>query len=245
VPWSDRLAPGDLGATDALPYRADDPYLEPGYALTGEEDEDRLAVWELGLGRPRVLSLEGRDAAASRWYAGDRGPTSEEALHASAACATCGYFLPLAGSLRRAFGVCGNEWSPSDAKVVSVDHGCGAHSETDVEAPEPIPLPEPILDETGAEAVTLIPHRAPEAPEVQQAAEAAAVGELAAQQQAEAAEALADPVEVLADPVAELAGEPADPVGEPAEGLHGGTDGGSDGGTDGGSDGGPAPDPRP
>jgi hypothetical protein len=41
--------------------------------------------------------------------------------------------------------------------VVSADHGCGAHSETDV---EPVPLerlPEPILDETGAEAVALPP----------------------------------------------------------------------------------------
>jgi hypothetical protein len=27
------------------------------------------------------------------------------------------------------FGVCANEYSPSDGKVVSFDHGCGAHSE--------------------------------------------------------------------------------------------------------------------
>ena len=40
---------------------------------------------------------------------------------------------------------------------MSVDHGCGAHSETDVEASAPEPLPEPILDETGAEAVALPP----------------------------------------------------------------------------------------
>ena len=26
------------------------------------------------------------------------------------------------------FGVCTNTYSPSDASVVSVDHGCGAHS---------------------------------------------------------------------------------------------------------------------
>jgi hypothetical protein len=157
VPWSDRLAPGDLGATDALPYRADDPYLEQGYTATGDEDEDRVALWELGLGRPRVLSREGREAAATRWYTGDRGPTAEEAIHAAAACASCGYFVLLPGSLRLLFGVCANAWSPSDGKVVSVDHGCGAHSETDVEIPEPLPLPEPVLDETLTEAVALPP----------------------------------------------------------------------------------------
>jgi hypothetical protein len=157
LPWQDRIAPGDLGPADVLPYRPDDPYLSPGYTVTDAEDEDQQQIWELGLGRARVLSLEGRDAAAERWYHGDRGPTGEEALHASAPCSTCGYFVPVAGGLRRAFGICANEWSPSDARVVSADHGCGAHSETDVEALTPEPLPEPILDETGAEAVALPP----------------------------------------------------------------------------------------
>jgi hypothetical protein len=81
-------------------------------------------------------------------------------VHAAAACSTCGYFLPLAGSLRQVFGACGNEWSGSDGQVVSVDHGCGAHSETDVERIEPEQLPPPILDETGFEAVVL-PAREP------------------------------------------------------------------------------------
>jgi hypothetical protein len=157
VPWSERIAPGDLGVGDALPYRADDPYLEPGYAPTGDEIEDDVAGWELGLGRVRVLSPQGRDAAATRWYLGDRGPTAPEAVSASAACSTCGYWLSLGGSLRQVFGVCANEWSPSDGRVVSVDHGCGAHSETDVERIEPQPLPEPILDETGHEAIVLPP----------------------------------------------------------------------------------------
>jgi hypothetical protein len=155
VPWSDRIAPGDLGAADALPYRADDPYLEAGYAPLGDDDEDAVALWELGLGRTRVLSSAGRDAAATRWYLGDRGPSSDEAANATAACASCGYFLPVAGALRQVFGVCANEWSPSDGRVVSVDHGCGAHSETDVERVEPQPLPEPILDELGHEAVAI------------------------------------------------------------------------------------------
>ena len=37
----------------------------------------------------------------------------------------------------RAFGLCANEFSPSDGKVVSLDHGCGAHSEAE---PEPLQL---------------------------------------------------------------------------------------------------------
>jgi hypothetical protein len=147
VPYADRLAPGDLGAGDVLPYRAEDPNLEPGFEATGDDEVDQMAFWELGLGRPRVLSAEGREAAATRWYEGDPGPTSEVAQKAPAACSTCGYFLPMAGALRAVFGVCANEWSPSDGHVVSLDHGCGAHSEADVKLPNPTPVPDPVLDE--------------------------------------------------------------------------------------------------
>lgn len=155
LPYADRLAPGDLGPGDVLPKRTDDPYLEAGFEATGDEDVDQLAFFELGLGRPRVLSAEGREAAATRWYAGDNGPTSEVAVKASAPCATCGYLLPMAGALRAVFGVCANEWSPSDGRVVSLDHGCGAHSETDAEAPEPTPIGEPIVDEFAVELEVL------------------------------------------------------------------------------------------
>lgn len=147
LPYADRLAPGDLGAGDVLPYRPDDPNLEFGFEATGEEEVDQMAFFELGLGRPRVLSAEGREAAATRWYQGDGGPASEIAAKATERCTTCGYFLPMAGALRVTFGVCANEWSPSDGRVVSLDHGCGAHSETDMEHPEPTPVGEPIVDE--------------------------------------------------------------------------------------------------
>src|SRR3954471_13771926 len=63
LPWQERIAPGDVGPADVLPYRLDDPYLHPAYPLTDEGDEDHAQLWELGLGRVRVLSLEGRDAA--------------------------------------------------------------------------------------------------------------------------------------------------------------------------------------
>ncbi len=164
VPWSERIAPGDLGAGDVLPYRADDPNLEPGYTSVGDEEADQFAIWELGLGRARVLGPVGRDVAAARWYAGPNGPTADVAVSAPAACATCGYFVPLAGALRLLFGVCANEWSPSDGRVVSVDHGCGAHSEIDLEPPEAQGLPSPVLDEMGAEPV-VVPSRPGDAPD--------------------------------------------------------------------------------
>ncbi|NAZ83111.1 DUF3027 domain-containing protein [Kineococcus sp. R8] len=155
LPWSERIAPGDLGTQDTLPRKADDPLLEPGYEATGDEEADRLALWELGLGRERVLSLLGRDEAATRWYAGDRGPRAEIAEHAKAPCSTCGFFLLLAGSLRQVFGVCASEWSPEDGRVVSADHGCGAHSETDVESEVEAPSA-PLIDDLAPDGLELI-----------------------------------------------------------------------------------------
>lgn len=147
VPYADRLAPGDIGPGDVIPKVEDDPLLEAGFEATGEEDVDQVAQFELGLGRPRVLSAEGRDAAAQRWYDGEGGPRTPLAEKASAPCSTCGFFLPMAGALRSFFGVCANAWSPSDGRVVSLDHGCGAHSEVDLQQPDPEVVPPPILDD--------------------------------------------------------------------------------------------------
>lgn len=147
LPYVDRIAPGDIGAGDERPYVEDDDYLEAGFEATGEEDVDQVAFYELGLGRPRVLSAEGRDAAAQRWYDGDAGPNNPIALQAKAHCSTCGFFVPMPGVLRQVFGVCAGEWSPSDGKVVSLDHGCGAHSETEAPATGPDVLDAPVLDE--------------------------------------------------------------------------------------------------
>jgi hypothetical protein len=140
VPWSERLRPGDLGVGDLLPTAADDPRLAPAFLATDDEDELGVA-FELGLGRERVLSFDGRLQAVERWYAGDPGPESAIARSAPAACATCGFFVPLAGALRQAFGACANELAPDDGKVVAVDHGCGAHSQALVlPSGEPQPL---------------------------------------------------------------------------------------------------------
>lgn len=146
VPWSERLRPGDLGPGDVLPLLVDDERLDQGYEATGDLDADQLALFELGLGRARVISALGRSEAAQRWYAGSHGPTAATAVAASAPCSTCGFLLLMAGSLRTEFGVCGNEWSPDDGRVVSMDHGCGAHSETDI-APAPSDWPDPPVED--------------------------------------------------------------------------------------------------
>ncbi|GAB3485696.1 DUF3027 domain-containing protein [Nocardiopsis coralliicola] len=153
VPWKERLRPGDVGAGDLLPTPADDPRLEPGFAQvpedeTEEEGADQQMVWELGLGRPRVLSEAGRESAAQRWYDGDAGPRSPVATAAPGRCSSCGFLTFMAGGFRRMFGVCTNEYSPDDGRVVSFDHGCGAHSEAAVEAPR-TERPGPVVDELG------------------------------------------------------------------------------------------------
>ncbi len=153
LPWSERLRPGDLGAGDVLPRVDDDPRLEQGFEATGDEDVDQMALWELGLGRPRVLSREGREEASDRWDSGDFGPASPTAVAAAAECRSCGFLVPMPGALRHTFGVCANEWSPADGRVVAMAFGCGAHSETGVDL-TPEALPAPILDELGYEPVT-------------------------------------------------------------------------------------------
>lgn len=101
---------------------------------------------ELGMGRPRVLSRYGLETAADRWDE-EYGRDTPMAQSAPASCVTCGFLLPLAGSLRQAFGVCANEYSPADGHVVSLAYGCGGHSEAAV-MPKPPQPPPPVIDET-------------------------------------------------------------------------------------------------
>src|SRR3954454_12491246 len=103
VPWHERLRPGDLSVGDVLPATEDDPRLVPAYAAEDDAAQDleaQAVAFEIGLGRERVMSREGRREAVSRWAAGDFGPRSAMARHAPGPCSTCGFFLPLAGSLR-------------------------------------------------------------------------------------------------------------------------------------------------
>ncbi|WP_019357474.1 DUF3027 domain-containing protein [Streptomyces sp. AA1529] len=164
VPWSERLRPGDLGPGDLLPTDAEDLRLEPGYSGADEPPPDspvsdeqpeargpfRATIGgvaeEIGMERPRVLSRYGLHAAADRWEE-SYGPKSPMAQAAPANCMSCGFLVPLAGSLRQAFGVCANEYSPADGHVVSLAFGCGGHSEAAVMPRTPQPPP-PVVDET-------------------------------------------------------------------------------------------------
>ncbi len=130
IPYIDRIQPGDVGVGDIVPSSLTDTRLVAGeQALPTDEELDTAMAIELGFGRARVMSIEGRDQASKRWYEGDRGPQAPIAQSAPKPCHSCGFFLQMAGSLRSSFGVCANAISPEDARVVSVDHGCGAHSE--------------------------------------------------------------------------------------------------------------------
>jgi Protein of unknown function (DUF3027) len=153
VPWTERVRPGDLKAGDLMPASADDERLVPFVALAGDAG---LHDWdENGASQPRrTLSAIGRDEAAARWHAGDQGPKSALAHTAPANCVTCGFLVRLDGPLGRVFGVCANEFAPDDGSVVSVDHGCGAHSDGDVTAePESGADAAPTIDELGFDMV--------------------------------------------------------------------------------------------
>ncbi len=132
LPWNERIRPGDLGPGDLLMPTTDDPRLVPAYVQSDDPAVEDVAH-ELGIGRVRVMGRLGRDYTAQRWHEGDFGPDSDMAKAAPANCVMCAFYLPLAGSLAAQFGVCGNEMSPADGRVVDAGYGCGAHSELVIE----------------------------------------------------------------------------------------------------------------
>ncbi len=165
VPWLDRLRPGDLGVGDLLPASADDERLVPLVTLEGDDavtdwfgdDQDAGPAEPSELpapGRSRVLSAIGRESAAARWHGSEHGPRSPLAHAAPAQCVSCGFFVPLSGELGRLFGACANAYAPDDGRVVSADHGCGAHSESmaDTAAGRAVA---PVIDEFGYDLVDL------------------------------------------------------------------------------------------
>ena len=170
VPWQDRLRPGDVGIGDLLPASADDERLVPLVVLEGD---DAVSDWfaprtdaedaDAGPGEPselpapgraRVLSAYGRDDTADRWYETDHGPRTPLSHAAPAKCVSCGFFVPLSGGLGRLFGACGNAFAPDDGRVVSADHGCGAHSEA-VLTGSAVLATAPVIDEFGYDLVEL------------------------------------------------------------------------------------------
>ncbi|MDO4792372.1 MAG: DUF3027 domain-containing protein [Buchananella hordeovulneris] len=132
VPWKDRLRPGDLGRSDVMPPVVDDERLAVVDPATERAAIEEGAVevpegMEESLGRRRVLSPVGRAMTAQRWYDSDKGPTGRP--KGMPECGSCGFLLPMEGSVGSVFGVCGNEWASDDGKAVSLDHGCGQHSQ--------------------------------------------------------------------------------------------------------------------
>jgi hypothetical protein len=154
VPYRDRIQPGDLSPGDLLPVSDEDPRLVPTYAF-GDDALDaeakaqvRQVAQDLGLGRVRTLSVEGLDGAAQRWYAGPAGPDAPIAQSAPHHCHSCGFLLRIAGSLSASFGVCANGDANDDGRIVTMDHGCGAHSEVRLaKKHEPKPMAEPVVDD--------------------------------------------------------------------------------------------------
>jgi DUF3027 family protein len=104
--------------------------------------------------RARVLSAIGRDDTALRWYTSEHGPKTPLAHAAPGLCASCGFYVRLAGPLGQVFGVCANAYAPDDGRVVSVDHGCGAHSEAVFTPSAEQPL-RPVIDELGYDLVDM------------------------------------------------------------------------------------------
>ncbi|MFD3551138.1 DUF3027 domain-containing protein [Streptomyces goshikiensis] len=185
VPWSERLRPGDMGPGDLLPTDAEDLRLEPGWSgedvpppnsvvstemaeLVEAEDADvtdRTVVpvrgsitsvaEELGMRRARVLSRYGLHSAADRWDE-SFGAKTPMAQAAPASCVSCGFLVAIGGSLGQAFGVCANEFSPADGRLVSLSYGCGGHSEAAV-MPKPLRPAPPVLDSMATDEFPLRP----------------------------------------------------------------------------------------
>jgi hypothetical protein len=127
---------GRTQAEDDVSVQTGDTTDNPEDASVTSAQDLEDSVEEFMLSRRHVLSPLGRDQTAKRWYEGPHGPKALSTKTAAGTlCSTCGFFVPLKGDFDRMFGVCANKWSPDDGRVVSLDHGCGEHSEIDPPQP--------------------------------------------------------------------------------------------------------------
>ncbi|MFJ3304549.1 DUF3027 domain-containing protein [Streptomyces sp. NPDC086549] len=165
-----RLEPGYSGEDEPLPSspvshemaelaEAEDAEVTPVAPATLPTTPSRGSIAsvaeELGMRRARVLSRYGLHTAADRWDDAF-GAKTPMAQAAPASCVTCGFLVPLGGSLGQAFGLCANEFSPADGRVVSLTYGCGGHSEAAV-MPKPPQPAAPVIDETRVDPFPLRP----------------------------------------------------------------------------------------
>jgi hypothetical protein len=167
-----RLEPGYTGEDEPLPSA---PVSEEMAELAEAEDAEvtprapanlpvaplrgsiTAVAEELGMRRARVLSRYGLHIAADRWEE-SYGAKTPMAQAAPAPCVSCGFLVPLGGSLGQAFGLCANEFAPADGRVVSLAYGCGGHSEAAV-MPKPPQPALPVIDETRVDPFPLRPAR--------------------------------------------------------------------------------------
>ncbi|MFJ7178116.1 DUF3027 domain-containing protein [Streptomyces massasporeus] len=165
-----RLEPGYSGEDEPAPtvpvshemadlVEAEDADLTPGppsgFAGAPLRGAIPAVAEELGMRRARVLSRYGLHTAADRWEEAF-GPKTPMAQSAPAACVSCGFLVPIGGSLGQAFGACANEFSPADGRLVSLAYGCGGHSEAAV-MPRPPQPAAPVIDETRVDPFPLRP----------------------------------------------------------------------------------------
>ena len=116
--------------------------------LRASDDPAVEAVaFELGLGRERVMSREGRLDAAERWYLGEGGPEPRWpgrrrriAAPARSCCRWPDRWPPASASAA-------TRSPPVDGRVVSVEYGCGAHSEAKVVVPPVAEVGEVVYDD--------------------------------------------------------------------------------------------------
>ncbi|MER7899000.1 DUF3027 domain-containing protein, partial [Streptomyces sp. NPDC096046] len=149
-PVSHELA--DLVEAEDADLTADSP---AGYTIPPRRGSIPAVAEELGMRRARVLSRYGLHTAADRWEEAF-GPKTPMAQAAPAACVSCGFLVPIGGSLGQAFGACANEFSPADGRLVSLAYGCGGHSEAAV-MPRPPQPAAPVIDETRVDPFPLRP----------------------------------------------------------------------------------------
>ncbi|OIV37044.1 hypothetical protein BIV57_12825 [Mangrovactinospora gilvigrisea] len=156
-----RLEPGYTAADEPIerPRRPVDELSTLSGEVTAEAEDDLDAVGadihgrgqiadvavELGLDRPRVPSRFGLDTSADRWDEAF-GAATAMAQAAPAKCLSCGFLMRIGGRLGQAFGICSNEATTSDGRMVSLAYGCGGHSEAAV-MPAPPKPPPPVMDE--------------------------------------------------------------------------------------------------
>lgn len=133
VPFRDRLKPSDIGETDEMLYEKEDLRLEDNAEIIEILKEEKPEKIEnIALSKARVLNAYGKEDLADRWYNGSHGPFTASTRISSLGCNSCAFYISISGDMGQLFGVCANAWSRDDGKVVSLDHGCGMHSETDV-----------------------------------------------------------------------------------------------------------------